>query len=118
MTGKINVILICLYIKADYVFLSPPWGGLKYKDSEYYSIREMMTPNIVSILKVCFSIAKKVVFYFPRTTLLEELFDVISEVYESTEEGCYFGDVHILNSANKVKAVMLIFEKDSFNVIL
>ena len=30
-------------IKADYIFLSPPWGGTEYKDSSIYSIKNICT---------------------------------------------------------------------------
>ncbi len=78
----------------------------------------MMTPNIYQILKTCFSIANKIICYFPRTTLLEEFFDIIDDICGKENEGFLFVDIHILNSANKVKAVMLISDKKNINVIV
>jgi hypothetical protein len=98
-------------VRADYVFLSPPWGGLKYKDSQYYSIRELVTPNIIEIVKTSLIIAKNIIFYLPRTLLLEELFDIVYECANSLEPKKrreIFFDVHVLNSAKKIKAVMII----------
>ena len=46
-------------VKADYIFLSPPWGGVAYKNSDVYSIKELMTPDISEIIKV----SKKIVNY-------------------------------------------------------
>jgi hypothetical protein len=76
----------------------------------------MMTPNIFLILKTCFSIAPKIICYFPRTTLLEEFFDILDEICGKDIDSFLFTDIHILNSANKVKAVMLIFDKNCTGV--
>jgi len=100
-------------IKADAIFLSPPWGGVQYKDSKYYCIKEMMTPNIFQIIKTCFTIANKIIFYFPRTTLLSEFFEIIDETVGEASDGFICADIHILYSANKVKAVMLIYDKNN-----
>ena len=32
-------------LKADVVFLSPPWGGPSYLDADCYDIDSMMEPN-------------------------------------------------------------------------
>jgi len=99
-------------IKADYIFLSPPWGGVEYKESETYSIKEMMKPNIFDIVKVCFSIAKNIIFYLPRTLILEDLFEIINTCLPNEKNDILYLDIHILYSANKIKAVMLVFGND------
>ena len=33
------------YLKADVVFLSPPWGGPKYLEAETFDLATMMEPN-------------------------------------------------------------------------
>jgi hypothetical protein len=80
----------------------------------------MMTPNIYDIVRVCLSIGKKIIFYLPRTTLVGELFEIIKDVVKNTKKGyaveTMFMDVHVLNSANKIKAVMLIFGFDDKDV--
>ena len=96
-------------ISADYIFLSPPWGVIKYKKSDVYSIRELMTPSINNIVKMSLKTAKKIMFYLPRTLILEELFDII---YEITKNDRIFFDIHILKSANKIKALLIIFGED------
>ena len=65
---------------ADYIFLSPPWGGIQYKNSEVYSIKNLMTPSIYDIIKMCLKISKYIMFYVPRTLLLEELFNIIYDI--------------------------------------
>jgi len=74
----------------------------------------MITPNIFEILRVCFSIARKIIFYLPRTVLIAEIFQIMHDVMKSLNKtqdvrNHMFLDFHILNSANKIKAVMVIF---------
>jgi hypothetical protein len=102
------------------VFLSPPWGGIKYKDSDVYCIKELMTPNIYDIIKVSLNIAKNIIFYLPRTLLLDELFEILSKILNSETPGSgdrIFFDVHVLKSAKKIKALMIIFGNDIKEVI-
>ncbi len=96
-------------VKADYIFLSPPWGGISYKNSDIYSIKESMTPDISEIIKVSLNIVKYIMFYVPRTLRLEELFRIISSI---TKNERLFFDIHILKSANKIKALLIIFGYD------
>ncbi len=83
-----------------------------------------MTPNIYDIIKVCLTIGKKIIFYLPRTTMLSEFYEILNEILQEKNlpkgkdiniVNTYdhiFIDIHILNSANKVKAVVLIFGND------
>jgi len=96
-------------VKADYIFLSPPWGGVAYKKSDIYSIKESMTPDISEIIKVSLKIVKYIMFYVPRTLMLDELFGIISEINKNER---LFFDIHILKSANKIKALLIIFGYD------
>ena len=101
-------------VTADYIFLSPPWGGISYKNSDIYSIKASMTPDISEIIKVCLRIVKYIMFYVPRTLMLKELFEIISEI-KGTKR--LFFDLHILKSANKIKALLIIFGYDIDNKI-
>ena len=96
-------------VTADYIFLSPPWGGINYKNSDIYSIKTSMNPDISEIIKVSLKIVKYIMFYVPRTLMLEELFGIISEIKGSKR---FFFDIHILKSANKIKALLIIFGYD------
>ena len=72
-------------------------------------------PNIYEIIRTCLSIADKIQFYLPRTLILEELFQILEEILLSKNGGKredIFMDIHILNSANKIKAILLIFGQD------
>jgi hypothetical protein len=95
--------------------LSPPWGGTKYKDSDVYNIKELMTPNIYDIIKVSLNISRNVIFYLPRTLILEELFEILSTMLNLQVSGKgnrIFLDVHILKSEKKIKALLIIFGHD------
>lgn len=56
-------------------FCPPPWGGISYKNSDIYSIKESMKPDISEIIKVSLRIVKYIQFYVPRTLQLEELLE-------------------------------------------
>lgn len=91
---------------ADYIFLSPPWGGINYKKSDIYSIKASMKPDIHDIVKMCLKVSKYIMFYVPRTLKLEELFNIISDI---TKNNKIFLDVKVLQSACKIKALLIIF---------
>jgi hypothetical protein len=74
-----------------------------------------MTPNIYDIVRVSLNIAKNIIFYVPRTLLLDELFEILSSILNEDKSGRgdrIFFDVHILKSAKKIKALMIIFGHD------
>ena len=101
-------------IKGDFIFLSPPWGGIQYKNNEIYCIKNLMKPDISEIIKMSLKVSKYIMFYLPRTLMLEELFEIISEI---NHEDRLFFDVHILKSANKIKALLIIFGYDINKII-
>ena len=68
-----------------------------------------MTPDISEIIKVCLRISKYIMFYVPRTLMLEELFEIISKINGKNR---LFFDIHILKSANKIKVLLIIFGYD------
>lgn len=91
--------------------MSPPWGGIKYKDSNIYSLKALMTPNVYDIIRTSLEIAPKIIFFLPRTLDIYELCEIIETILQ--EKGIdissiYF-DIHVLKSASKIKALMIIF---------
>ena len=99
-------------IKADYVFLSPPWGGPDYKFSTVYSIKKYMKPDIIDIVRVSLSVSKNILFYLPRNLDLDELFDICSEIKNEIEANSgknLFFDVKILKSNDRIKTLLIIF---------
>jgi hypothetical protein len=71
-------------------------------------------PNIYDIIRVCLSMAEKIMFYLPRTLILTEFYEILEEITLEREKKHLdiFIDIHILNSANKIKAILLIFGTD------
>ena len=65
-----------------------------------------MKPDIFDIVRVSLKISKHIMFYVPRTLILDELFDIVSKIKGTNR---IFFDVHILRSANKIKALLIIF---------
>ena len=65
-----------------------------------------MKPDIHEIVKISLKISKHIMFYVPRTLILDELFDIVSKIKGTNR---IFFDVHILRSANKIKALLIIF---------
>ena len=107
-------------IKADFVFLSPPWGGLKYKNSNVYSIKKFMQPNIIDIIRVSLNVAKFILFYVPRNLDINELIDLVSFVKNEIEinSGNKLSfDVRILYSNQKIKTLLIIFGYDVCDII-
>jgi len=93
---------------------------VKYKNSDVYSIKELMTPNIYDIVRTSLEIAPKIIFFLPRTLDLTELCEIIETVLKEKgmdSENIFF-DVHVLKSANKIKALMIIFSLTLEEVII
>lgn len=57
------------FIKADVVFLSPPWGGPKYLHLPTYNLEEMLQPFPLSkLLQYSRKISSNVALYLPRNS--------------------------------------------------
>jgi len=54
-------------LKADVVFLSPPWGGPSYLLADLYDLN-VMTPNGFDIFRVTQSITPNIAYFLPRNT--------------------------------------------------
>ena len=53
-------------LKADAVFLSPPWGGPAYADAEVFDIKTMMQPDGIWLFEQARAITKNVAYFLPR----------------------------------------------------
>ncbi|KAH9303971.1 hypothetical protein KI387_008375, partial [Taxus chinensis] len=61
-------------LKADVVFLSPPWGGPDYLKVESYNIQDMLRPKDgFSLFKAAQMIAPNIVMFLPRNVDLNQL---------------------------------------------
>jgi len=79
-----------------------------------------MTPNIYDIIKVSLNISRNIIFYLPRTLILEDLFEIMSVMLNFKDSGKgnrIFLDVHILKSEKKIKALLIIFGHDIKEVL-
>eukprot|EP00250_Pteridium_aquilinum_P011805 c20315_g1_i1 orf=152-871(+) len=62
------------FLKADVVFLAPPWGGPDYKKAETYDIETMLQPKDgFSLFSMALLVAPSVVLFLPRTVDMEQL---------------------------------------------
>lgn len=66
----------------------------------------MVRPDIHEIVKKSLSIGKNLMFYLPRTIDINELFEII---HSCNNEKLIYLNVHILKSANKIKAILLLY---------
>jgi len=61
------------HLKADVVFLSPPWGGPNYVSAEVFDIKTMITLDGVQIFKETKSITENIAYFMPRNADVEQL---------------------------------------------
>ncbi|XP_072947210.1 uncharacterized protein Tgs1 [Epargyreus clarus] len=73
-------------VKADMVFLSPPWGGPKYSSNKVYDIETMLEPKPASeLMKAAQIITNNVAMYLPRNTRSDQILSIAQEVGGSVE---------------------------------
>ncbi|XP_023573502.1 trimethylguanosine synthase isoform X2 [Octodon degus] len=61
-----DFLLLAPSLKADVVFLSPPWGGPDYATAETFDIRTMMCPDGFEIFRLSQKITNNIVYFLPR----------------------------------------------------
>ncbi|KAF4324012.1 hypothetical protein BBO99_00002544 [Phytophthora kernoviae] len=69
-----NSIEILPKLKADAVFLSPPWGGVNY-NRNCFSLDDMLVDGVsgVELFALARKVTKNIAYYVPRTTPTEDL---------------------------------------------
>ncbi|KAJ8716301.1 hypothetical protein PYW08_013586 [Mythimna loreyi] len=73
-------------LKADMVFLSPPWGGPGYSDNHEYDLETMLEPKPASeLMKVARTISPTITFYLPRNSRPDQILSLAKEVGGSVE---------------------------------
>ncbi|KAJ9049887.1 putative diacylglycerol O-acyltransferase tgs1, variant 2 [Entomophthora muscae] len=60
-------------LKADAIFLSPPWGGPAYNTVPTFDIHTMMPFSGVRLFKLCASITPNIGYFLPRNTDYNQL---------------------------------------------
>jgi trimethylguanosine synthase len=63
-------------LKADVVFISPPWGGPSYQDSELFNVKTMMTPDGYEIFEKASLITKNIGYLVPRNSNISQLLEL------------------------------------------
>ncbi|XP_060133788.1 trimethylguanosine synthase isoform X1 [Zootoca vivipara] len=60
-------------LKADVVFLSPPWGGPEYAAAEIFDVQTMISPDGFEIFKLSQKITSKIVYFLPRNANIDQV---------------------------------------------
>ncbi|KJE91303.1 Tgs1 protein [Capsaspora owczarzaki ATCC 30864] len=60
-------------LRADVVFLSPPWGGPSYLEKEVFALEDMLPRHGAEIFRAAQSISPNIAYFVPRNTGLEQL---------------------------------------------
>lgn len=64
-----NFLQLADKLKADVVFLSPPWGGPSYTSQQVYDLETMLQPvSITNLLSAANKISKNVAVFLPRNS--------------------------------------------------
>ncbi|XP_046732306.1 trimethylguanosine synthase isoform X1 [Silurus meridionalis] len=60
-------------LRADVVFLSPPWGGPEYLSADVFNIKTMMSPDGFEIFRLAKMISENIVYFLPRNADMEQI---------------------------------------------
>ena len=91
--------------KSDYIFLSPPWGGVDYKNDNNFLLKNWINPDIEDIIKHSLELSKNLIFYLPRCTKINELIEYIYKYDKSfidNNEKTIYLDIHVLQKKLKL----------------
>ncbi len=104
---------------SDFIFLSPPWGGIEYKKDDNFMLKNWIVPDIEEIIKHSLQLSKNLIFYLPRCTKINELTEYIykydQKFIDDNEKNIYL-DVQYLMSANKIKAILVLYGEKFNNI--
>ncbi|XP_022089690.1 trimethylguanosine synthase-like isoform X1 [Acanthaster planci] len=65
--------LLADHLKADVVFLSPPWGGPNYLQADVYDITTMMPLDAFKLFEKTKQISENIAFFVPRNANVDQL---------------------------------------------
>lgn len=68
-----DFLLLAPSLKADVVFLSPPWGGPDYATAETFDIRTMMSPDGFEIFRLSQKITNNIIYFLPRNADIDQV---------------------------------------------
>uniref|UniRef100_A0A8C0ZE97 Trimethylguanosine synthase n=2 Tax=Cyanistes caeruleus TaxID=156563 RepID=A0A8C0ZE97_CYACU len=60
-------------LRADVVFLSPPWGGPDYATAEIFDIQTMICPDGFEIFRLSKKITNNIVYFLPRNADINQV---------------------------------------------
>jgi len=60
-------------LKADVIFLSPPWGGPSYLDVETFDLHSMSPIDGVELFHVAREITKNIAYFLPRNSDMNQV---------------------------------------------
>ncbi|CAH0584083.1 unnamed protein product [Chrysodeixis includens] len=73
-------------LKADMVFLSPPWGGPGYSENHEYDLETMLEPKPASeLMRVARTITPTISLYLPRNSRPDQILTLARDVGGSVE---------------------------------
>ncbi|XP_008065690.1 trimethylguanosine synthase [Carlito syrichta] len=68
-----DFLLLASCLKADVVFLSPPWGGPDYATAKTFDIKTMMSPDGFEIFRLSQKITNNIVYFLPRNADVDQV---------------------------------------------
>lgn len=64
-----NFFDLCHNLKADMVYMSPPWGGPSYQQTEVYDLESMLQPAPISqLIEAARKITNNLAFFLPKNS--------------------------------------------------
>eukprot|EP00124_Ichthyophonus_hoferi_P001147 Ihof_evm4s54 gene=Ihof_evmTU4s54 len=77
-------------LKADLVFLSPPWGGPEYRYASVFDVQKMMMPDGYEIFAKSKLITPNIIYFVPRNCNLHQLVK-LADGEKCEIEQCFIG---------------------------
>ncbi|KAM6216122.1 trimethylguanosine synthase [Rhynchocyon petersi] len=73
-----DFLLLASHLKADVVFLSPPWGGPDYATAETFDIRTMISPDgypleVLRVYTLSQMITSNIIYFLPRNADIDQV---------------------------------------------
>lgn len=98
-------------VKPTVVFLSPPWGGIRYAKEKVYDFTQMQ-PNFMKILRKSLELASNILIFLPRNTDLNIFADILFEfpqLFTGYKSECVVGIEALVYGDYSIKALLVSF---------
>ena len=82
---------------AEVIFLSPPWGGPEYINTDSFNIKDDIPLDGFEIFNKCLEVTENIAYFVPRNTNLDQLMSLAGK------EGYVEVEQNILN--RKIKSI-------------